>query len=189
MTVRRATTLDELRLRVTAMRAFVDDPVMRWLYPDDAMFLEPGGEVFRGSMFGWVALGEVWCTDDAAALAIWIPPGRPEIDFESGSRTEPPPDLLERFGIIAQAMEAHTPEEPHWYLQLLATHPDWQRQGLGAELMAVTFARAEADGVPCYLETETVENVAYYRHHGFEVRSEWDIPTGPHMWGMYRPAR
>ena len=110
-------------------------------------------------MHGWVALGEVWCTDDAAALAVWIPPGRPEIDFESGSSEEPPPDLLERFAIIAPAMDANTPDEPHWYLQLLATHPDWQRQGLGAELMAVTFARAEADGLPCYLETETVENV------------------------------
>ena len=188
MTVRRAVAADELRLRVTAMRAFVDDPVMRWLYPDDEMYLAPGGEVFRGSMHGWVGLGEVWCTDDAAALAVWIPPGRPEIDFESGSSGEPPPDLLERFAIIGPIMEANTPPEPHWYLQLLATHPDWQRQGLGAELMAVTFARAEAEGLPCYLETESVENVGYYRHHGFEVRSEWDVPTGPHMWGMYRPA-
>ena len=23
---------------------------------------------------------------------------------------------------------------------------------------------------------------------GFEVRSEWDVPTGPHMWGMFRPT-
>jgi hypothetical protein len=38
-----------------------------------------------------------------------------------------------------------------------------------------------------------VANVAYYRHHGFEVRSEWDLPDvhgldGPHMWGMLRPV-
>ena len=49
------------------------------------------------------------------------------------------------------------------------------------------FERADADGVPCYLETETPENVAYYMHHGFDVRTEWDVPSdGPQMWGMLR---
>jgi GNAT superfamily N-acetyltransferase len=165
MIVRRAVPADRLSLCVTAMRAFVDDPVMRWLYPEDEVFLEPGGEVLRPAMTGWIALGEVWCTDDGAAGAVWIPPGRPDIDFT----VDPPP-------------------EPHWYLQLLATHPDWQRRGLGAALMAVMFERADAEGLPCYLETETIDNVAYYRRHGFEVRSEWDVPTGPHMWGMLRPS-
>ena len=57
--------------------------------------------------------------------------------------------------------------------------------------MATVFEIADEAGLPCYLETETHENVAYYRHHGFEVRSEWDVSTadspGPHMWGMLRP--
>ena len=52
------------------------------------------------------------------------------------------------------------------------------------------FAIADEQGLPCYLETETADNVAYYRHHGFEVRSEWDLATaherGPHLWGMLR---
>jgi ribosomal protein S18 acetylase RimI-like enzyme len=84
-------------------------------------------------------------------------------------------------------MVANTPPEPHWYLNLLATHPDWQRQGLGGALMDVMFERADSEGLTCYLETETPANVAYYRHHGFEIRSEWDVPqAGPHMWGMLR---
>jgi GNAT superfamily N-acetyltransferase len=189
MQVRRATSADMRNACTTAMRAFVDDPVMRFLYPDDEVYLAAGGAVFRSAMAGWVGLGEVWCTDDVAAVAVWIPPGRPEIDFPEDPDAGPPsPDLLERFGIIGEAMAAHTPDELHWYLQLLGTHPDWQRQGLGAALMAVVFERAAADGLPCYLETETIENVAYYRRHGFEVRSEWDLRGGPHMWGMYRPA-
>ena len=52
------------------------------------------------------------------------------------------------------------------------------------------FAIADEQGLPSYLETETTDNVAYYRHHGFEVRSEWDLATaherGPHLWGMLR---
>lgn len=189
MFVRRATSADELRLRVTAMRAFADDPLMRWLYPDDAVFLEAGGAVLRSAMRGWVSLGEVWCTGDAAGVAIWIPPGRPEIVREDTGTEPPPADLVERFGLLGPLIEANTPPEPHWYLQMLATHPDWQRQGLGAVLMANMFERADAEGLPCYLETETIENVVYYRRHGFEVRSEWAVPTGPQMWGMLRPAR
>jgi GNAT superfamily N-acetyltransferase len=76
---------------------------------------------------------------------------------------------------------------------MLATHPDWQRQGLGAALMSEVFAIADEQRLPCYLETETPDNVAYYRHNGFEVRSEWQLDTdldpGPHMWGMLRPPR
>jgi GNAT superfamily N-acetyltransferase len=192
--VRPATQVDVPRLCVTAMRAFADDPVMRWLYPDDDVYFAPGGQVYRSAFTGWVRLGHTWCSDDGVAVAAWIPPGRPEIDFTTDPPEPPtPPDLERRFELIGGAMAAHTPAEPHWYLQHLATHPDWQRQGLGAALMGAVFAIADHEGRPCYLETETLVNVVYYRHHGFEVRSEWDVPdddgrTGPHMWGMYRPT-
>lgn len=189
MSVRRATEADLRRVCVTAMRAFVDDPVMRWLIPEDELYLAPGGESFRGAFLGWLPLGEVWCTDDVVAVAAWIPPGRPTVEVQPDPPLDPPPaERVERFRTLANVMEEHTPSEPHWYLQLLATHPDWQRQGRGAELMSVMFERAAGEGLGCYLETETVENVAYYRHHGFDVRSEWDVPGGPHMWGMFRPA-
>lgn len=172
------------------MRAFVDDPVMRWLYPDDEVFLAPGGEVMRSAMSAWIGAREVWCTDDVAGLAVWIPPDRPELDFTADpAAAMPTPELLERFGILGTAVAEHTPPELHWYLQLLGTHPDWQQRGIGARLMGDMFERVDGSGLGCYLETETIENVAYYRHHGFDVRSEWDVPTGPHMWGMYRPAR
>lgn len=208
MQIRRATRSDLTQLSVTAVRAFADDPVMRWLYPDDDEYLQPGGEVMRGAMARWVEHNEVWCTDDCAALAVWIQPRRPEVP-DDGVAPDPPPsaDLLDRFGIIGPLMSAHTPADDHWYLQLLATHPDWQRQGLGAALMASMFERADTEGLPCHLETETLVNVAYYRRHGFDVHAEFDIPTGrhehrfssfggdvstevgPHMWGMLRLPR
>jgi len=187
----RPSTPDDLRrLSTTAMRAFVDDPVMRWLYPDDDDFLAPGGEVFRGAMVRWQANNEVWCTDDCAALAVWIQPGRPSDEVVVDPPEEAPsPELVERFTTLGTFMAEHTPADEHWYLQLLATHPDWQRHGLGTGLMASMFERTDGAGLPCYLETETETNVAYYRHHGFDVRSEWDVTDGPHMWGMLRPPR
>ena len=121
-----------------------------------------------------------------------MPPGRPEVDVERPV-IDHPEWRLARFAAIGAAFGEHTPPEPHWYLNMLATHPDWQRQGLGGALMGTVFEIADAMGLPCYLETETEVNVAYYRHHGFEVRSEWDLragdDVGPHMWGMLRPVR
>lgn len=198
MNIRRATDADFVNLCTTAMRAFHDDPVMRWLYPEDEVYFQPKGAVFAGAMTNWLAHQQPWCTDDAAALAIWFPPVELGAPVPEQIKVGPPPtpEMLARFELIDPAMAAHKPVESHWYLQLLATHPDWQRQGLGAHLMEVVFERADSEGIPCYLETERPELVAYYRHHGFEVRSEWDVDpdatlgeVGPHMWGMFRLTR
>ncbi|MDW3216596.1 MAG: GNAT family N-acetyltransferase [Ilumatobacteraceae bacterium] len=191
--VRRATELDISRIARTASRAFVDDPVMRWLVPDDEEYERDHRLLFGNIARRWLATDSLWCTDDVAAVAGWIPPGRPEVDPEGIVQVEHPEWRLARFAALGEAMGANTPPEPHWYLNMLATHPDWQRQGMGGALMRVVFEIADAEGLPCYLETETEVNVAYYRRHGFEVRTEWDVQTddseGPHMWGMLRPAR
>ena len=192
MTVRRATVADIGRVARTASLAFAADPVMRWAFPDDDDYEANHQAVFGNIARRWLATDSLWCTDDVAAMAGWIPPGRPEVEPDGLVPLNYPEWQLARFVALREAMGANTPPEPHWYLNMLATHPDWQRQGLGGALMATVFEVAEAEGLPCYLETETVVNVGYYRHHGFEVRSEWDVRTadseGPHMWGMLRPV-
>ncbi len=192
-TVRLATPADFARCAHTAMRAFADDPVMRWFFPEDADYVEQAPQLNAWLAKRWHAMGSLWCTDDAVAMAGWVPPGRPEVDV-GWHGIEHPEWRQARFDAVGGAFAEHTPPEPHWYLNMLATHPDWQRQGFGGSLMAAVFAIADDAGLPCYLETETEANVAYYRHHGFEVRSEWDLRTadgvdGPHMWGMLRPPR
>ena len=54
-------------------------------------------------------------------------------------------------------------------------------RALGAERIALVD--------PPWFSTELMAlGGDYFRHHGFEVRSEWDVPTGPRMWGMFRPT-
>lgn len=189
-TARPAVAADTPRLARTIVLAFADDPVMRWLFPDDDWFTD-GWVMSEFLCRRWLATDSLWCTDDGVAAAGCIPPGRPEVDLPF-PETHHPDWRLARFDAVGAAMGAHTPDEPHWYLNVLATHPDWQRQGLGALVMQPMLERARSAGVPCYLETEKPELVAYYRRHGFEVRTEWDLESdgqgGPHMWGMLRPA-
>ena len=189
--VRKATLAEIGRLCRTAMHAFVDDPVMRWMYPEYESYSEGDGATFDWVFRRWLAYDETYTTDDCVALAAFIPPGRPEVEVTNAIPvSEHPADRLARFAAIGTIMAANTPPEPHWYLNLLATHPHWQRQGLGTMVMQPIVERCDAEGLPLYLETETEENVAYYGHLGFTVRDEWDVPLdGPHMWGMIRSPR
>jgi GNAT superfamily N-acetyltransferase len=184
--VRVAEPGDLARIVRTATRAFADDPVLRWFFPSEAEYAAAAPAAFERVGGDSIALGCAYVTADVVAAGMYFPPGRPEVqrDAPVGSG-QIPADLAERFAAFGTLKDEHTPAEPHWYLGVLATHPDWQRQGLGAAIVAPVADRCRAEGLPLYLETETVANVAYYRHLGFEVRSEWDVPMdGPHMWGM-----
>ncbi|MCU1400641.1 MAG: putative acetyltransferase [Acidimicrobiales bacterium] len=187
-TVRKATVADTSRLCRTSMHAFAEDPVMRWLFPTDDEYFAGDGDIMRPLFARWLAFDWTFTTDDCVAVAAFVPPDPPELDIAPDPDAPPiPADRMERFAAIGPLMAAHTPPQPHWYLNLIGTHPHWQRQGLGASLMAPIFEICDRGGIDLYLETETVENVAYYSHFGYVVRSEWDVPLdGPHMWGMLR---
>ena len=79
-------------------------------------------------------------------------------------------------------------EGPHWYLGAIATRPERQGQGLGNALLKIGTDQADAAGAPCYLETGTDENVAFYRKRGFEVSGQAQV-EGYTVYGMIRPPQ
>jgi GNAT superfamily N-acetyltransferase len=180
--------------RVTAARAdevtelfalaFYDDPTWSWAFPDPKTRMDAhrawwGLYIHSGLRYGWV-----WMTEDGAAASLWIPPGEPELSAEDeakvapllhellGSHAENVLTLLDRF-------ESHHPsEEPHYYLSLLATHPDHRGQGRGIGLLAANLARIDELGMPAYLESSNRANDHRYERLGFVQVGGFAAPGG-----------
>jgi ribosomal protein S18 acetylase RimI-like enzyme len=87
-------------------------------------------------------------------------------------------------------MEKARPREEHWYLCLLAADPMAWRRGIGTALLEPGLETVDADGLPCYLETQKEDNIAYYRRFGFdETERLTPSPGGPPLFTMTRGAR
>jgi GNAT superfamily N-acetyltransferase len=181
---------DRERAIATIVSAFADDPVERWMFPDEDEYLEHFPRFVAA--FGGAAFehGTAWQLDDFAAVALWLPPGAQpdgaaiERVFAERVRPDKHPDL---FTVVGQMDDAH-PDYPHWYLPWLGVEPAAQGAGLGGELLAHCLARVDADRVPAYLETPNPRTVPFYERHGFDVTGEAQAGTCPPMTFMLRPA-
>ena len=87
-------------------------------------------------------------------------------------------------------MTKRHPKEPHHYLFVLGVEPDLQGRGLGKGLLTRISARADAERMPCYLETDKERNVRLYESAGYRVVNDEIVPTTPgfRMWTMRRDA-
>ena len=179
-------------------RAFHDDPFWVWLLPDESK---------RSRVVPWVmgvaarfghGYGDVYTTaGKVEGAAIWFAPGTFPVSLVrqmlSGWILAPlklGPSAFARLTSITNYLEQlHKRDVPprHWYLWFLGVDPPRQGRGVGGAIIQPTLARADGEGVPCYLETVTARNVPFYQKHGFEVVVEGDLPKGgPHFWTMKR---
>ena len=180
----------------TLARAFDDDPVMAWIFPDEQMRrrrLPPFFAVtMRGTGLRYEGTEVVTCRRAVLGGAIWLPPGTwlPS----AWQQIAHCPDTLRRCGsrfavageTYGAMMRCH-PRQPHWYLSGIGTDPPLQGTGVGGELMRSRLARCDADRLPAYLESSKESNVPFYERHGFKVTSELTIPGGgPTLWLMWR---
>lgn len=174
-------------------RAFHDDPIWEWIFPDAAVRARRLPPLFRRFLrHADRRRATIRTTAGRQGVAIWRPPGGWRDPRWSQLRLAVAMaplfrDALDRITVLGATVESHHPDEPHWYLATLGTDPGAQGRGIGSALLAEQLASCDAGGIPAYLETETAANVAFYSRHGFVVRSEADVPrAGPHMWFMWR---
>lgn len=192
------------REAVSVLRAaFFDDPAYEYVIPDVGERTR-AIERFIGALISFaLRYGEVYTTPEVRGVACWLSMRGSSVSLWQLVRTgfALPRAVMSLRGDSRQRMadimrhndgvHERSIQGPHWYLGALGVLPGWQRRGIGARLLQPVLARADARGIPCYLETQSADNVRFYRRQGFEVVHEGQVPGHPvPMWAMLRqPGR
>lgn len=174
-------------------RAFADDPAMSYIFPDAADRAKRLPRLFA-LLFDSDAVGMRLVSKAADAGTFWRPPGQAHVPIMAYARRLIPVihalgGSLPRAMRLGDAIDAHFPIQPFWYLHIAGVDPVRQGHGLGGASIRAGLARCDADGVPAYLETATESNVRLYARLGFGLVEEWSVPNnGPRFWSMIRPV-
>jgi GNAT superfamily N-acetyltransferase len=192
---RLATPDDASAVATTLAKAFADDPVWGlWTFPEATDRVQLLEEFWAPFVAAALKYDGAWMTGAGEAVALWVPPGMPEMDDDDevaaaeiiarvcGERAPLVSEAFERFG-------AARPTADHWYLSLLATHPEQRGRGLGMALVADRLAFADSTGQAAYLESTNPVNIERYRRAGFEILGAFNVPEGPQVDTMWRPGR
>ncbi|HEX4731343.1 MAG TPA: GNAT family N-acetyltransferase [Solirubrobacterales bacterium] len=194
--MRVATEADEEAIGRTLAGAFEHDPLWGWAFEDAERERKLAA---LAAVFGFFAtaaldLGWVRVTDGVEAVALWIPPGAPEMTPADEERMPGVveeacgPESAARVLELLEAFEANHPHEPpHFYLSLLGTDPDHAGHGHGLGLVADCLAEIDAGdpAAPAFLESSNPGNVPRYERLGFRPTREVELIaglSGTQMW-------
>jgi GNAT superfamily N-acetyltransferase len=174
-------------------RAFYDDPVTSWFYPDAGRRLRHARRFFAIRQRQLADQGLIYTTPELSGAALWAGPGRWREDLRQSLMLLPMlPVLLPRIVRSTHAVreiERRHPVRPHYYLSVLGTEPQQQGGGIGSALLGPVLQRCDTDGVGAYLESSKESNVDFYVRHGFSVTEHIELPEGPALWLMWREPR
>lgn len=177
-------------------RGFLDNEIWVWMVPSERRLDLLLRRHYRAMLrHVYLPLGTAWTSSDANGGALWFPPRK--LGRTKGQQFRELWSLFPWIGVqgmrrgiaFEELQHKHHPTEPHWYLQTLSIEPASQRSGYGSALMEPALERADADGMPCYLETQREANVPYYRRFGFELTDKVSAGDSPPLWLMWRPGR
>jgi GNAT superfamily N-acetyltransferase len=175
-------------------RAFLDDPVVHWLFRDEAVRAERLELLYAELLLRRLSMphGEVYTTDELSGGCLWSPPGTWKMGPLQMARQLVIGwrvwgwDLPRALAGLDRIGRKH-PHGEIFYLALLGVVPEEQGRGLGSQLMFPVLERCDREGIPAYLESSTERSRELYKRHGFEVVEEVRLPgDGPPLWRMWR---
>ncbi|HVL82535.1 MAG TPA: GNAT family N-acetyltransferase [Actinomycetota bacterium] len=180
--------------------ALYEDPIISYMLPDADTRLELGAHNFRGLVRFGVMFGLALGTDPPLGGVLVANPPRVDITPET-ARAAGLTDRVQHLGrdaVIRQGMlmdhleAVHRRDLPpdHWYVSIVGVLPNRQRRGVGTALFEPVLARADQDGLPCYLDTAQARNAAFFQSLGFEVLTESEYePASLMLWTCVREPR
>jgi GNAT superfamily N-acetyltransferase len=190
VSVRPARAEDFRPLAAMLARAFYDDPVTAWFYPDARRRMKHARRFFGIRLRQLADQELIYTTAERSGAALWTQPGRWREDLRQSLMLLPMlPVLLPRIvrsTAAVREIERRHPVVPHYYLSVIGTEPEQQGGGIGSALLVPVLQRCDSDGVGAYLESSKESNVDFYVRHGFVVTERIELPGGPPLWLMWR---
>ncbi len=183
-------------------RAFDDDPMMGWVFPDPARRPADLRLLFAANLRHAARHGRVDRHPDGGAttgVALWLGPeafpmsvaqvllsGHALLPFRISLTSL---RRLRRLNAYAHMQHARAAGGAHWYLHGIGVDPERQREGIGMALLRLGLERADRDHLPCYLETARESRLPFYARLGFRVAIPGRLPPdGPPVFSLLRPA-
>jgi GNAT superfamily N-acetyltransferase len=191
--VRGATPADVTALTAALAAAFEDDPIFGWLLPERRRRHDKLLRFFALELKDVVLpTGTVWMSPARSGACLELPPGRWRMPLTTQALHAP--QFVAVFGrslpralVTITKMERRHLREPHVYVPYIGVAPDAQGAGLGTRLLGRTLERADAEGLPTYLEATSEQNAALYARLGFEHLGAFTVLGSPPLWPMRRP--
>jgi GNAT superfamily N-acetyltransferase len=187
-------TQPNLSLAARALtNAFMEDPLQRYVFPDEAERKERSIPHFSALLQYGLLFGEVFTGDQFEGAVIWLRPGEttvtPEKAEQSGLAALPKTIGEAQFtrfiSVLDYADQYHKLDmkEPHWYTMVVGVDPSFQGKGYGNALLSPILEEAKSKNIPVYLETAQPKNLSFYQHMGFEmVREVVEPVSGIRIW-------
>ena len=193
MTIREANSSEIGELTGLLVRAFDQDPVLRYLIPQDNDWQRAAPRYFSLVLHNTLKRGYTTVEGNGNGVALWEPP----------DATIPLPRQLINLAVMTKiyrrnlaqvlrvqaATQKYKPRRPCWYLTYIATDPDHQRTGIGQKLLQPIVELAESNRQPVYLECSNELNLPFYFAQGFNLVEVVQVPDGPKLWPMLRESR
>jgi ribosomal protein S18 acetylase RimI-like enzyme len=191
--MRGAVPTDVAALAGALAAAFEDDPIFGWLLPNKRRRHDKLLRFFALEL-GAVVLpsGTAWMSTEASGACLELPPGEWRMPLQTQALHAPQfaavfGRSLPRALITITKMERRHLREPHFYVPYVGVAPESQGAGLGTKLLGMTLTRADAAGLPTYLEATSERNAALYERLGFEHLGAFTVLGSPPLWPMRRP--
>jgi ribosomal protein S18 acetylase RimI-like enzyme len=189
--VRKASADDGPRIAALLARPFFDDPVFRWVCPDDDRRHELLPGFFGLFTQAMTRHDEIYVAGAGRGAALWAPPGKAALAEEDadvfGRRLEEMSGVdAERMFAISKLLEEHHPPGSYYFLQFVGVEPDSQGHGIGSALLAHMLERCDREGARAYLDATSPHNKRLYERHGFRAGGEYRPQGGPPLWPMWR---
>ena len=185
-----AGTIQRKKVLSTVLMGFSADPFVRWICPEAGNYMSFIG-AFNAYGGKAVDTNTAYVVEGFKGTALWLPPNI-EADEEAFVKEIEQNVLIEKqeslFKVLEE-LEKYHPEDPCWYLPIIAVDPHYQNNGIGSLLMKHALERVDSDGLPAYLESSNPRNMSLYKRYGFETMGQIKVDDVPPLHPMIREAR